>query len=77
MTRNITLAVDETDLHGVRIYAAKHHTSVNSLVRNYLHDLATKEDRIAQARREILELAEKSTAMRGSAKWTREELHER
>ncbi len=77
MTRNITLSADDADLHGARVYAAQHKTTVNALVREYLHTLATKEDRIAQARREILELAEQSHAMIGNAKWAREDLYGR
>jgi DNA-binding MurR/RpiR family transcriptional regulator len=52
MTKNITLAVDEADLNGARIYAAKRSTTVNALVRKYIANLNHNEDRL---RREAIE----------------------
>jgi hypothetical protein len=52
MTKNLTLAVDEADLTGARIYAAKRSTTVNALVRNYIASLNSDEER---RRREAIE----------------------
>ena len=75
--KNITLAVDEKVLAVVRRYSAEHNCSVNSLVRGFLTDIATREDRAKQARKNIRTLSEKSTAKRGTKTWSRDELNER
>ena len=75
--KNITLAVDEKVLAVVRRYAAEQGGSVNSLVRAYLTEIAERENRARQARRNIQILSEKSTARRGDASWARDELHDR
>jgi hypothetical protein len=75
--KNITLAVDEHTLEAVRLYAAERKTTVNALVRAELERIAQSEDRIAQARRRIRELAAKSEAGLGPVTWDRESLHER
>ena len=74
--KNITLAIDEEVLRGVRRYAAKHDTTVNALVRDYLTRLATFEEKAAKAREELVELAKKSEARMGSWKWNREDAYE-
>lgn len=75
--KNITLSVEEDTLAEVRRYAAERGSSVNALVREFLREVATREDRARKARARILELSEESEARIGSASWTREELHER
>ena len=76
--KNITLAIDEKVLKGVRRYAAAHDTTVNGLVREYLTRIANEDDRLVQARKDLLTLAETSPARLGSAwKWNREELYDR
>ena len=75
--KNITLAVDESVLDEVRVYAAKRNTTVNGLVRDFLTSLAGQEDRTVRARRRLLELAERSKAEIGQITWTRDELYER
>jgi hypothetical protein len=75
--KNITLAVDENVLEAVRIYAAKNHTTVNALVREEFERIAKAEDRMGRARRNILELAERSTAELGPVGWKREDLYDR
>ena len=50
--KNITLAMDEKVLREARRYAAKHDTTVNALVRDFLTRLATQEDKAAKAREE-------------------------
>jgi hypothetical protein len=76
--KNITLAIDEHVLDEVRRYAVNKGTTVNAIVREHLTRIASEEDRIAKARRELLELAEQSTLDMGPDwKWNREELYDR
>lgn len=75
--KNITLSVDEAVIRTVRLYAAERGSSVNALVREYLANLAKREDRARRARQRIRELSEQSTARIGSHSWTREDVHER
>ena len=76
--KNITLSVEEDVLAAVRKYAAARNTTVNGLVREYLGKLAAQEDRAAQARKELVELAKASTFDPGKDwKWNREELYDR
>lgn len=75
--KNITLSLDENVLATVRRYAAEHHTSVNALVRDYLTNIAQREQRARQARQRLRELSEQSPAQIGSMSWHRDELHER
>jgi plasmid stability protein len=74
--KNITLAIDEEVLREARIYAAKHNTTVNALVRDYLTQLVAFEDRAARAREELVEMAKTSKARMGSWKWNREDAYE-
>jgi hypothetical protein len=74
--KNITLAMDEKVLREARRYAAKHDTTVNALVRDFLTRLATQEDKAAKAREELVRLAETSQARMGSWKWNREDAYE-
>src|SRR3990170_316152 len=75
--KNITLAMDERVLREARLYAAKHDTTVNALVREYLTQLAAQEDRAAEARRRLGELSETSEGRLGpNWKWNREDAYE-
>jgi plasmid stability protein len=75
--KNITLSVDDEVLSAVRKHAAEHSTSVNQLVRDYLGEIAHRENRARTARRRLRALSNKTTAKVGRAAWTREQLHER
>jgi hypothetical protein len=76
--KNITLAVDEAVLAAVRKYAAANNTTVNGLVRDYLTRLATQENRAANARKRLAQLARESTWDPGPDwKWDREALYDR
>jgi hypothetical protein len=74
--KNITLAVDEKTLEGVRQYAARRNTTVNALVREHLNRIAVEDDRLVQARQRLRELAENTTAMMGRRP-TRDEIYDR
>ena len=52
--KNITLAIDEEVLDKVRIVAAEKKTTVNALVREFLTDLASRDERLAEARKQLL-----------------------
>ena len=75
--KNITLSVDEEILGAVRHYAAERDSSVNALVREFLTEIARREDRAGKARHRIRELSDKSSARIGSKSWSRDELHAR
>jgi len=75
--KNITLSVDEKVLSAVRQHAASHSTSVNQLVRDYIAEVAQRENRARTARRRLRALSNRSAAKIGRASWTREQLHER
>jgi hypothetical protein len=77
MTKNITLAIDESVLEEARVYAAKRNTSVNGLVRDFLEGIAKQEDRTERARRRLRELAERSTLEVGEVTWKRDDLYDR
>ncbi|MGI8853334.1 MAG: DUF6364 family protein [Methyloceanibacter sp.] len=75
--KNITLAMDEEVLRGVRRYAAEHDTTVNALVREYLTSLVDFEKRAAEARKRLVKMSEESEGRLGPDwKWNRQELYE-
>jgi hypothetical protein len=77
MTKNITLAIDEAILEKARVVAAKRKTTVNGLVREFLIGVTSEEERLAAARRELIDLAQNSQARLGpDYKWNREEIYE-
>lgn len=75
--KNITLAVDDEVLISVRGYAARHNTTVNALVREYLTRLAQQEDQAGQARRRLVELSAESGMQTGAWTWNRDEIYDR
>ena len=76
--KNITLAIDEDVLDRVRIIAAEKKTTVNALVREFLADLASRDERLAEARKQLLRLMDTSEGrMAPDWKFDREETHER
>jgi hypothetical protein len=75
--KNITLSVDEGVLRAARRYATERNSTVNALVRDFLTDIARREDRARTARERIRELSERSSARIGKRTWTRDDLHAR
>ena len=75
---NLTITVEREVLKRARIRALEEHTSVNAVLRGCLEAYASGEP---QRRREavgrLLRLSRTVGAGRGSATWTRDELHER
>jgi hypothetical protein len=75
--KNITLSVDERVLAVVRRYAAQRDSSVNGLVRDFLAEIAQREDRARNARKHLRKLSDRSSARIGARSWNRDQLHER
>ena len=74
---NLTITIDDDLLRKARIRALEQGTSVNAILRDYLTAFAGGGDAQARALADLLALSRASTARRGSATWTRDELHER
>ncbi len=76
--KNVTLAIDEDILDKVRIVAAEKKTTVNAFVREFLADLANRDERLAEAPKQLLQLMDTSKGrMAPDWKFDREETHER
>ena len=75
--KNLTLRIEEKTLETARRIAAERSTSVNSLVRGFLGDLARTQDRRLEVRKELIKLSRESEARIGNRIWNRDELHER
>jgi hypothetical protein len=75
--KNVTLAVDAEDLAAARRYAAEQNTTLNRLIRDYVHQIAVNDDRLRQARQKIGQLSRESTGKVGPITWTRDDLYAR
>lgn len=72
---NITLSIDDRVVADARRIAADRGTSLNQLVRDYLHEL-TRTDDVESVLRELDAMWSERT-YRSQGPWTREEAHER
>lgn len=78
MTRNITMAIDDKLLKKARKIAVDKDTTVTGLIREYLETLVLREDSAKKETiSELSALLERSEAVVGNKKWTRDDLHER
>jgi len=76
--KNITLAIEDNVLERARIVAAEQKTTVNAMVREFLADVAGRDERLQKAREGLRELMRNSKGrMRADFKFDREETHER
>jgi hypothetical protein len=75
--KTITLRIDEKVLAVVRRYAAMQNSTVGAVVRDYLKNLATHEDRANRARERLRALSAVSSGRLGKKIWTRDELYDR
>jgi Family of unknown function (DUF6364) len=66
MTKNVTLAMDETTLARARAIAARKNTTVNEIVRNHLEQLVRSEDKLESALKELRVMSEQTSARLGS-----------
>ncbi len=78
-TQNITLAIPREVLHNARRLAVQRRTSLSALVTQVIVDLVDQDDRYRAACERQLGILGKGLNLnsQGSARWTREELHER
>jgi hypothetical protein len=74
---NMTLVVEEDLLREARAVAARQHTSVNEMVRQFLKEVVNRESRRLVAFERIQHLLERPTVHLGGPLPTRDELHER
>jgi plasmid stability protein len=74
---NVTLAVEEDLLRDARAVAARRHTSVNEMVREFLKHLVSQEGRRLDALERIQPLLDRPAVHLGQPRPTRDELHER
>jgi hypothetical protein len=76
--KNITLAIDEDVLERARLVAVEQKTTINAMVREFLADVAGRDERLERAREGLRELMRNSKGrMRPDFKFNREETHER
>jgi len=76
--KNITLAVDDDVLDRARLVAAQKRTTINAMVREFLSEVGKREDKVAEARRQLLHLMDTSEGrMAPGWKFDRDEAHER
>ena len=75
---NITLSIDEDTIKKVRKIAVDKNTTLTSLVRRYLKDVASREDqRKMIAIKQLSDSFKTSSREMGAHKWKREMLYER
>lgn len=74
---NVTLSVDQEVLKQARILALQQDTSVNAVIRDFLKNYISSNERYQQVTERILEQAERSQFDGNGRNWTRDELHER
>lgn len=75
--KNVTLAIEDDILREARRIAAERATTLNAMIREFLHELTQRESRAATARARIVELCRESKVEVGPRTWSRDELHER
>jgi hypothetical protein len=76
--RNLTLAVDDDVLDKARVIAAQRKTTVNAMVRDFLVEIATRDEKREETRKRLLELVDNSEGrMAPDWKFDREGTYER
>jgi hypothetical protein len=74
---NLTITVDSDILKRARIRAVEEDTSVNAVLRAYLKAYAGEPGRRRDAVSRLVAMSRTAGAGRGTAAWTRDDLHER
>ena len=74
---NVTITVDGEVLKRARIRALEEDTSVNAVLRAHLEAYAQEPGRRRDAVSRLVTVSRTAGARRGTAAWTRDELHER
>jgi hypothetical protein len=75
--KNITVSLDDEIYRRARVIAAERDTSVSTLVRQFLIELAKGESETERLKIEERALRERVTAFRASDRLSREGLHQR
>jgi hypothetical protein len=75
--RNITVSVDDETYKRARIAAAALDTSVSSLVKAYLQQLASVETETERLKRQELEIRSRIANFTASSRLSREDAHNR
>jgi hypothetical protein len=75
--RNITVSLDDETYRRARTIAAQRDTSVSALVKGFLVELTSAENKIERLKREERALRERITAFRASDRLSRDEVHGR
>ncbi len=76
--KTITLAIDEVVLERARLVAVEQKTTIDTMVREFLADVAGRDERLLRVREGLRELMRNSKGrMRPDFKFNREETHER
>ena len=74
---NLTITLEDEILKRARLRAMEQGTSVNALLRDYLHHYAGVRAAQERALDSVLKLSGKARSRRGARKWTRDDLHDR
>lgn len=74
--RNVTLAIEEETLRKARVRAVKEGTTVNELIRKYLAEYGSQEERIREAMDRVLEITAKYKGRFKGGKPRREDAYE-
>ena len=72
----LTITVNDEALRKARMRALAQGTSVNALLRDFLESYAGVRGEQTAAVRSLLALSRSAGARRGTARWSRDELHE-
>jgi len=75
--KNITVSLDDETYRRARVKAAELDTSVSSLVRRFLTDLAAGESETERLKRQERALRERITEFRAGDRVSREQVHDR
>ena len=75
MMKNITLALDEAIIDAGRVYAARHQTTLNGLVRDLLARVVMTDRQATLA--EMFRVMDGYPGHSGGSRWTRDDLHVR
>lgn len=73
--RNVTLAIEDEVLRRARLRAVQEGTTVNAIIRKYLAEYGSSEERLREAMDRILESSEKYGGRMKGGKWRREDAY--
>ena len=75
--KNVTITLDEQTAAWIRVYAARHNTSVSRIVGELLHERMREGKEYEQAMRRFLAKPPLAFRWKGGRRPTRDELHDR